>query len=179
MSVRIRAVSRARRLAALSLGLAALVLVPTIASVGQTEAAWVNSEYATTTVTTPTVTISKASCALSNPNLVGPQTVTFNWTYPPASASVVVPNSVTYQITNPSGAVVIGPTQLAVSGNPLGPTSYSVGVGTAVTGTYAFTIFPTRSTWPTGSTSSWSGPTITSTVVVGGLVGARYFVSCA
>lgn len=181
---RLRATTRMRRIAAASLGLAALALVPAVASVGQTEAAWVNSEHATTTATAPTVTILKGTCTRSGGTiLTEPNSATFAWSYPAASSTVIVPTSVTYQITNSANAVVFGPNTVAVGGTPLGPTSFQVTVGqNAPVGTYTVTVVPMR-TW-TGSaptpTTTWNGPAVTYSLGIAQTVlGVRYFSSCA
>ncbi|MFC7432602.1 MULTISPECIES: hypothetical protein [unclassified Agrococcus] len=176
--IRLRSTPRMRRVAAASVALATLALVPAVASVGQTEAAWVNSEHATTTATAPTVRITKGTCTLSGGSLLTqPTTATFAWSYPPASQTVIVPSSVTYQITNSTNAVVFGPTTAAVAGTPLGPTSFQVGVGQGAVGTYTATVVPSR-TWA-GNATPWTGPAITYTLVVSqDLLGTRYFSSC-
>lgn len=175
---RLRATTRMRRVAAASLGLAALALVPAVASVGQTEAAWVNSEYATTTATAPTVTILKGTCVLSNPNinLAGNQVATASWSYPAASATVVQPNQIVYRITGPTGTVG-APATLSVGNGA--PTSLALNVNNAAAGTYTVSFVPNRNAWATGSTASWDGPAITFSLVVSQNLTGRYFSSCA
>lgn len=166
MSMRIRAASRARRLAALSLGLAALVLMPTVASVGQTEAAWVNSEYATTTVTAATVaSLTKGTCVL---NAAG-TTATVNWTNGAASGTTIAPTQWVTTVTlngaaAPSPAVQTGTNVTSVVFNS---SSYEGGLFGQE---YAYSIVGTVGTFQT--------PAITGTFRIRSL-GLGTFSRCA
>lgn len=135
MTRRARSTSHVRRLAAASLGVATLVLVPTIASVGATEAAWTNSEYARTTVTAgalPNLTMTRCDRQPNNVALftfsAGPQTL--------------APTGISYVVRNGAGGTVSSGTF------PVGTTQFTVPVGgLALLQRYTITVTATNGGW--------------------------------
>lgn len=177
----IRTASLTRRLAALSVGLAALVLVPTVASVGRTEAAWVNAEHATMTATATRVVIMESPmCPLTNSVLlVGTTRANPTFTMPTgATGAQVQPSSLASGLETSGGVTVTG-YSAATTVTSGAPTSLAVDVGSLALGTSTIVIVPSRSTWPgTSSTATWTGDAISySTVISQGVLG-RYISRC-
>jgi len=135
MTRRVRSASLRRRVVAASTGLAALVLVPSIASTGETEAAWTNSEYARTSVVAaslPNLTMTRCDRQPNNVALftysVGPQTL--------------APTGFSYVVRNAAG------TSVGSGTFPVGTTQFALPVGAlALLQRYTVTVAATNGGW--------------------------------